>query len=80
VSAPDEWTAPTLEDFERMANAAFRAMPQVFRQHCEGLLIRVADFADDEILNEMGIESPFELTGLYSGVALTENSELYVAA
>jgi predicted Zn-dependent protease with MMP-like domain len=51
----------------------------VFRQHCEGLLIRVADFADEETLAEMGIENAFELTGLYQGVALTEKSVMDVA-
>ncbi|HSF95232.1 MAG TPA: metallopeptidase family protein [Thermohalobaculum sp.] len=66
--------APSLADIERMARAAYEAMPPLFRQHCDGLLIRVADFADDETLAEMGIEDPFELTGLYHGVALTEKS------
>ena len=67
-------TAPSLDDIERMARTAFDALPSMFRQHCDGLLIRVADFADDETLDEMGIEDPFELTGIYMGVALTEKS------
>ncbi len=37
-------------------------------------MVHVADFAEDEVLNELGIEDPFELTGLYSGIALTERS------
>ena len=50
---PDDLTAPSLADFERMARAAYDALPQVFRQPCEGLLIRVADFADDDLLAGM---------------------------
>lgn len=75
----DDLTAPSLADFERMAQAAYDALPPAFRQPCEGLLIRVADFADDETLAEMEIEDPFELTGLYNGVALTGKSVMDVA-
>lgn len=71
---PDDLTAPSLADIERLARAAWDGLPAEFRAPCEGLLIRVADFADDETLDEMGIEDPFELTGLYSGVALTGKS------
>lgn len=67
-------TAPDLADFEEMAAAAFEEMPALFRARIGSLLIRVADFAEDEVLAELGIEDPFELTGLYEGVALTEKS------
>jgi len=75
----DNLTAPSLADIERLARAAYDALPQVFRQPCEGLLIRVADFADEETLTEMEIENAFELTGLYQGIALTEKSVMDVA-
>jgi len=71
---PDDLTAPTLADVERLAKAAFADMPELFRRQCEGLVIRVADFPDDDVLVDMGIEDPFELTGLYQGVALTQKS------
>ncbi len=74
----DNLTAPSLADIERLARAACDALPQVFRQPCEGLLIRVADFADEETLAEMEIENAFELTGLYQGIALTEKSVMDV--
>lgn len=76
--SPADLTAPSLADIERLAQAAYAGLPAQFRRHCEGLLIRVADFADDETLDEMGIEDPFELTGLYSGVALTQKSVMDV--
>ncbi len=75
----DNLTAPSLADIERIARAAYDALPPVFRQRCEGLLIRVADFADEETLAEMEIGNAFELTGLYQGIALTEKSVMDVA-
>ncbi|MEM7270973.1 MAG: metallopeptidase family protein [Pseudomonadota bacterium] len=70
----DDPIAPTLDDFQAMAEAAFEGLPQAFRDKCEGVLIRVSDFAAEDVLRDMSIEDPFELTGLYEGVALTEKS------
>lgn len=75
----DNLTAPSLADIERLARAAYDALPAAFRQPCEGLLIRAADFADEATLAEMGIADAFELTGLYQGIALTEKSVMDVA-
>ncbi len=75
----DDLTAPSLADIERLARAAHDALPPAFREPCEGLLIRVADFADAETLAEMEIADAFELTGLYQGIALTEKSVMDVA-
>lgn len=66
--------APSLAAFERMAEQAFASLPQPVRTACAGLAIRVTDFPSEEILDSMGIEDPFELTGLYEGIALTERS------
>ena len=35
-------------------------------------MIRVADWPEDDVLEEMGFESPYDLLGLYQGRALTE--------
>jgi predicted Zn-dependent protease with MMP-like domain len=67
-------TAPNLADFEEMAAAAYDSMPAIFRERCAGLVLRVVDFAEEEVLADLGIEDPFELTGLYEGVSLTEKS------
>ena len=75
----DDLIAPSLADIERMARAAYDALPTQFRKPCEGLLIRVADFADEETLAEMEIGDAFDLTGLYQGIALTEKSVMDVA-
>ena len=70
----DDLYPPDLEDFAAMAEEAFAALPAPFRARCGTVLIRVADFAAEDVLEEMGIEDAFELTGLYSGVDLTQKS------
>ena len=65
-------TAPSLADVERLADAAFARLPAAFRRLCEGVVVRVEDFPDDETLREMGLESPFDLLGLFRGTALAQ--------
>ncbi len=67
-------TAPSLAEIEALADAARASLPEPFRSAVAGIRIRVEDFAPEEILDEMGIEDPFELTGLYDGTPLTEAS------
>lgn len=66
--------APTLADFEAMAQSAWERMPAEFRALAADLVIRVEDFASEDALDELGIEDPFELTGLYQGVSLDKQS------
>lgn len=67
-------TAPSLADFEALAAAAWEKLPAEFRAIAGDLLIRIEDFATDEVLEELGIEDPFELTGLYQGLSLDRKS------
>ncbi|WP_338243363.1 metallopeptidase family protein [Aurantiacibacter hainanensis] len=66
--------APSVADMERVARAAYDRIPAAFAEHLGDVVIQVQDFAEDELLAEMGIESPFELTGVYEGLPLTERS------
>jgi len=66
--------APSLDDLDRIARDAWSALPKEFRALAGDVLIRIEDFADEETLAEMGIEDPFELSGLYVGVDLTRQS------
>jgi predicted Zn-dependent protease with MMP-like domain len=63
--------APSLDDFARIASEALETLEEPFRTHARAVAIKVEDFADEATLKAMGIENPYELTGLYSGVALT---------
>jgi predicted Zn-dependent protease with MMP-like domain len=65
---------PSLEDFDRLARAAWAALPEGFRALTGDVQIRVQDWASEDVLNEMEIEDPYELTGLYVGVDLTQQS------
>ena len=69
--------APSLDDIERLTRRAFDGLPPEVRRACATLALRVADFAPDDVLDEMGIEDPYELTGLYEGIALTERSVMH---
>lgn len=64
--------APSLADFERLADDAFKRLPEAFRGLCEGVVVRVDDFPDDETLRTMGCDSPFDLLGLFRGVGLAQ--------
>jgi predicted Zn-dependent protease with MMP-like domain len=64
--------APSLADMERLAEEAFARLPARFRALCEGVVIRVDDFPDNETLREMGLDSPFDLLGLFRGIGLAQ--------
>ena len=66
--------APSLADLETLADDAWRTIPEQLRRHAEGVVIRVEDFPDAETEGELGLDSPFDLLGLYRGVALTDKS------
>ena len=65
---------PSLDDVGRLAQEAWDAMPSTFRELAGDVIIRIEDFASDEMLKDLGLEDPFELTGLYEGVDLTQRS------
>jgi len=67
-------TPPSLTDFEAMAAHAWQRIASEFREVCGDLVIRVEDFAIDEVLDELEIESPFDLMGLYQGLSLDQKS------
>lgn len=64
--------APSLDDIETLARAALARLPEPFAVHLEGVLLVVEDFADAETLADLGIDDPFELTGLYEGISVGE--------
>lgn len=66
--------APSLDDFEAIARRAWASLPSTFTRLAGDVVFRIEDFADPEILDDMEIEDPFDLTGLYSGVDLTRQS------
>ena len=76
------WTtlkAPSLADLEAMAQRELSALPKTFRDLCQGVIIRVEDFATDEVLDALKAESEFDILGLFQGVGLPFRSNDEVA-
>lgn len=67
-------TAPDAGEIEALARAAVAALPEAYRGAAAALALRVEDWAADDVLDELGIEDAYDLTGLYDGIPLTEKS------
>jgi predicted Zn-dependent protease with MMP-like domain len=72
----DLWDAraPTAADIDQLARAVYADLPAQFRNLCEGLVIQVVDFPDDETLQQMDAASEFDLLGLFRGRGLAHRS------
>ena len=71
--SPDS-IAPSLALIEQLAHGAIASLPEPWRLPATHVVLRIEDFAADEILEAMDLNDPFELTGLYEGIPLTEKS------
>ena len=65
---------PDAAQIEAMAQAAIDRLPAVYAKAARGIVLRIEDFAADDVLAALGCDSPFDLTGLYEGIPLTENA------
>jgi predicted Zn-dependent protease with MMP-like domain len=63
-------TPPTADDIAGLAERALAAIPRRLRTHVSNVGITIEEVADDATLDEMGIESEWDLTGLYRGTPL----------
>ena len=68
--------APDAAEIERLAEEALQQLPESFRQHLGDVVLQVEEFAEQEVLDQLGIEEPFDLTGLYSGRPLGQQSSM----
>jgi len=71
---------PGLDEIETIAAAALKTIPGVLLAHVDGVVIRIEEFPDEETERELGLESPFDLLGLYRGVSLDQKSVAEVAS
>ena len=69
-----EHLPPSLADVETLAARALETVPEEFKRHLGPLVIRVEEFPDEETEEAMGLDSPFDILGLYRGVALPHKS------
>ncbi|GEO81858.1 metallopeptidase family protein [Pararhodospirillum oryzae] len=65
---------PSLADLDEMARAALASLPAELATHCTDLVVQIEEFPDPEVQEAMGLESPFDLLGLYHGVSLDQKS------
>jgi predicted Zn-dependent protease with MMP-like domain len=70
-------SAPSLTEIEELANRALATIPHPLKSNLGRVLIRVEEFPDDETCASLGVESPFNLLGLYRGVPLPRQSVSY---
>ncbi len=68
--------APTLDDIEALARAAVERLPDPFRSFLDGVRLEVQDFPDDEVMRDMGLESPYDILGLYQGHSIAKSVDL----
>jgi len=74
TQAAPEMIAPDALLIEQLAREAISILPEPFRAAATMIALRVEDFASDDVLETMQLESPFDLTGMYEGIPLTEKS------
>lgn len=67
-------TSPSAAEIEALARRALDTLPTPFAASLGDIVLVVEEFADEDTLRSMGIEDPFELTGIYEGIPLTERS------
>ncbi|PWG02667.1 metallopeptidase family protein [Sphingosinicella humi] len=68
--------APDRGMFERLADEAVQRLPEPFRRLLDGVVFRIEEFAEEEVLRELGIDNAFDLTGLYTGRPIGEQSSM----
>jgi predicted Zn-dependent protease with MMP-like domain len=66
--------APSLDEIEAIARASFALLPETFRRQIGDIQFRVADFPEEEVLDDLGIESEFELLGLFQGTGMAHDA------
>jgi predicted Zn-dependent protease with MMP-like domain len=66
--------APSLDDIDAIARAAFAGLPEHFRALAGDIQFRVSEFPDEDVVKEMELESPFDILGLFHGIGLAQDS------
>lgn len=69
-------TAPTAAAIEELARAALARIPSPFADHLGQVVLIVEEWADDETLDALEIEDPYDLTGIYAGRPMAEKSSM----
>lgn len=74
-----DWTnrlSPSIAEIESLAIDAYAHLPETFRSLCGEITMQISEFPDDQIIEDMGLESPFDLMGLFEGNGIGERFSL----
>lgn len=77
---PRQTLAPDLAAIEILAQAAVERLPDRFRAFLGSVVLRVEDFPDEETCDEMDLETPFDILGLYRGFPVGEAESIPTGA
>ena len=67
----------TRKEFEEAVVLALKRIPKSLKKKMENIDVVVEDRASRDLLSEMGLQSPFELLGLYQGVPIDRRGFYY---
>lgn len=67
---------PSADEIERIGRQVLEELPEMFRRHVRDVVIAVEDFPDEATERAMGLDSPFDLLGLYHGVPVGRGSSM----
>ena len=59
--------APSLDDVPTLAEKAFASLPPKFRALAADIVFMVQEFPDEDVMADMGLESEYEILGLFQG-------------
>ena len=65
---------PSADEIEAIARAALTGLPSPFADHLRDIVLQVDELAEQDLLAELGIDHPLDLTGVYEGVPIGEKS------
>ena len=68
--------SPTLDEVQSIAIETLAHLPQEFRALCDDIVIQIADFPDDQIIEDLSLDTPFDLLGLFEGRGIGERFTL----
>ena len=64
--------SPSIEEMEMLALHAYAHLAEEFRTLTGEIVIQIADFPTDEIMDDLALETPFDLLGLFEGRGIAE--------
>ena len=64
--------SPSLEELELLAMEIYANLPEAFRKLTGEIVIQVSEFPTEDIMDDLALETPFDLLGLFEGRGIAE--------